>query len=498
MSDSRGFLKYPRVEQKKRAMSERIQDWRDVSLPLTTEQITQHFHEQSARCMDCGVPFCQSTQGCPVENLIPDWNDLVHQGRWKEALESLHSTNNFPEITGKLCPAPCESACVLGSPGVQNDPVSIRSIESGIVERGFQEGWVLPLLPSKKTGKKVAVIGSGPAGLAAAQQLARAGHTVTVFEKSKEIGGLLRYGIPDFKLEKTLLNRRLEQMQAEGVIFKSNIEVGDEDTRKKITQQTMSTSHGFIDIEEIQQTFDAICLTIGAEQPRDIRVPGRELAGIYFAMEYLTQQNSRVEGKLSENEGIHARNKHVVILGGGDTGSDCLGTAHRQGCKQVHQFEIMPMPPEIPAHTRHHSTPWPLWPFMLRSSHAHEEGGQRRWSVATTEFMGDNGNVTHLKGIEVYRDAQGQLQPVLGSEFKLQADLVLLAMGFTGVPRESWLEKLGVTFNSQGNIESGSHHSTRAPGVFVAGDAKRGASLIVWAIAEGRKMAQSVHEYLMG
>lgn len=490
MSDSRGFLKYPREDQEKRPVLDRIQDWKDISLQVPHDQL----QKQSARCMDCGIPFCQSQQGCPVENLIPDWNDLVHRNRWREALDTLHATNNFPEFTGKLCPAPCESACVLGSPGVQNDPVSIRNIELGIIEYGFKEGWIHPVLPKKKTGKTVAIIGSGPAGLAAAQQLARSGHSVTVFEKSKTLGGLLRFGIPDFKLEKALIDRRLEQLRAEGVNFKTQVQICD--LEKEPSSFAEDSGLQKIDILELQKTFDAVCLAIGAEQPRNIQIPGRELNGVHFAMDYLMQQNQRINGDLKETQGIHAKNKRVIILGGGDTGSDCLGTAHRQGCKVAHQFEILPMPPHLPSSSRDASTPWPFWPLKLRSSHAHEEGGTRRWSVATTELIGQNGYVTHLKGVEVNRDNTGAFKPISGTEFELEADLVLLAMGFTGVRNSHWISKLGVKLDSRGNIQSNSNFSTSVPGVFVAGDAKRGASLIVWAISEGRKMADSVNAYL--
>lgn len=490
MSDSRGFLKFPREEQEKRPVFDRIQDWKDISLPVPDHQLRQ----QSARCMDCGIPFCQSQQGCPVENLIPDWNDLVHRNRWREALDTLHATNNFPEFTGTLCPAPCESACVLGSPGVQNDPISIRNIELGIIEQGFKEGWVQPVLPKQNTGKTVAIIGSGPTGLAAAQQLARSGHSVTVFEKSKDLGGLLRFGIPDFKLEKTFIDRRLEQLRAEGVIFKTQVLVCD--LEKDLSSFLEDSELEKIDILELQKNFDAICLAIGAEQPRNLQVPGRELNGVHFAMDYLVQQNQRTHGDLREDQGIHAKNKRVIILGGGDTGSDCLGTAHRQGCKEVHQFEILPMPPTLASNARHESTPWPFWPLKLRSSHAHEEGGKRRWSVATTELIGQNGHVTHLRGIEVTRDSTGAFNPVSGTEFELETDLVLLAMGFSGVKHSNWITKLGVHLDSRGNIQSDRNFATHIPGVFVAGDAKRGASLIVWAISEGRKMADSVNNYL--
>ena len=421
--------------------------------------------------MDCGVPFCQGNTGCPVINLIPEWNDMVHRGRWKDALKALHSTNNFPEFTGRLCPAPCESACVLG---INADPVSIRVIEWNIIDRGFEERWIEPVLPVVKTGKTVAIIGSGPAGLAAAQQLTRAGHSVTVYEKADRIGGLLRYGIPDFKMEKWVIDRRLDQMIAEGVKFETNVNVGVDVTGDVLAWQ-----------------FDAVCLALGAEYPRDLPVPGRELNGIHFAMEYLTQQNKVNAGDNLPVEQITAKDKRVVIIGGGDTGSDCLGTAHRQGCKNVHQFELLPEPPP----DRAESTPWPLWPMQLRSSHAHEEGCDRQWSVSTTKFSGDNGHVGKLHAHRVSFDG-GKFIPVPGTEFEMGVDLVLLAMGFTGPVRNGLLDSLGVEYDARGNVAVDRNFMTSKEGIFAAGDTKRGASLIVWAISEGRKAATGIDTYL--
>jgi glutamate synthase (NADPH/NADH) small chain len=466
MSDPRGFLKFMREMPARRPSQSRILDFREFYEPFSEEKIKS----QSARCMDCGVPFCQSTHGCPVENLIPDWNDLVHRGQWREALESLHSTHNFPEFTGKLCPAPCESACVLG---INADAVTIRSIESAIIERGFDEGWVTPVIASRLTGRKVAVVGSGPAGLAAAQQLARAGHSVTVFEKSDRVGGLLRYGIPEFKLEKRHLDRRLAQLAAEGVEFKTGVEVGGAD----------------LDAHELMSGFDAVCLTLGAEKARELPVPGRELKGVFQAMEYLTAQNRE---DLSDPD-LHARGKRVVIIGGGDTGSDCLGTAHRQGCLSAAQFELLPQPPALRAQT----TPWPLWPMQLRTSHAHEEGGDREWNVSTLGFAGENGQVQKLHAQRVAFDG-GKFAPVPGSEFELEADLVLLAMGFTGPGANPLFQSLKLKTDPRGNLSVDSGYMTSHKGVFAAGDVRRGASLIVWAIAEGRKMAASVDAFLAG
>ncbi len=467
MADPRGFVKYAREGPKRRPVELRVLDWKELYQPFPEEKL----RNQGARCMDCGVPFCQSNMGCPVVNLIPEWNDLVHRGRWKDALKALHATNNFPEFTGRLCPAPCESACVLG---INSDPVSIRVIEWNIIDRGFDEGWIDPILPVSKTGKTVAVIGSGPAGLAAAQQLARAGHTVTLYEKADRIGGLLRYGIPDFKMEKWVIDRRLDQMKAEGVRFETNVNVGVDITAEALLSQ-----------------FDAVCLTLGAEEARDLPVPGRELHGVHFAMEYLVQQNKTNAGnKLPEGQ-ITAKGKRVVIIGGGDTGSDCLGTAHRQGCTEVHQFELLPEPPP----QRATSTPWPLWPMQLRSSHAHEEGGDREWSVSTTKFTGVNGQVTQLHGHQV-KFEQGRFSPIPNTEFSLDVDLVLLAMGFTGPVKNGLLDSLGVTYDPRGNVAVDEHYMTNIDGVFAAGDTKRGASLIVWAIAEGRRAATAVDAYL--
>jgi len=418
--------------------------------------------------MDCGVPFCHT--GCPVNNLIPDWNDLVYNGRWKEALRQLHSTNNFPEFTGRICPAPCEAACVLG---INEPAVTIKQIEKSIVERGFADGLIRPEPPKSRSGKKVAVVGSGPAGLAAAQQLNRAGHWVTVYEKADRIGGLLRYGIPEFKMEKHIVDRRLEQMEAEGVKFVTNAHVGHS-----------------VPVEDLQREFDSILLAGGAEAPRDLNVPGRELKGIHFAMEYLPQSNKRCHGDaLDPTADILANGKRVIIIGGGDTGADCLGTVHRQKAISVHQFEIMPMPPA----ERSPLTPWPLWPMQLRIEGAHEEGGNREWSVATTKFTG-NGNVRQLHGIRV--GPPPKFEPITGSEFVMETDLVLLAMGFTGPVGSGMIEQLAVKLDQRGNVATGDDYMSSVPGVFAAGDMRRGQSLVVWAIAEGRKAAASIDKYL--
>jgi glutamate synthase (NADPH) small chain len=456
MGKPTGFLEISREVPPRRPPAERIGDWREIYLDFPEEKI----RAQGARCMDCGVPFCHT--GCPLTNLIPDWNDLVYRGRWREAARALHATNNFPEFTGRLCPAPCEAACVLG---INQPPVTIKPIEKMIVERAFEEGWIRPEPPRAETHKRVAVIGSGPAGLAAAQQLRRAGHAVTVFEKNQRIGGLLRYGIPNFKLEKHLIERRLGQMLAEGVEFVTGAHVGRD-----------------VAVKDLRQRFDAILLAGGAEQPRDLPVPGRELRGIHFAMQFLTQQNRRLEGvAVRESEVILATGKRVVIIGGGDTGADCLGTCHRQNARSVHQIELLPKPPE----QRADSTPWPLWPMQLRTESSHEEGGWREWSVATTRFTGDqHGHVTQLHATQA------------GAEITLDADLVLLAMGFLGPVRSGLLEQLGVALNSRGNVLADEDHMTSAPGVFAAGDMRRGQSLVVWAIAEGRQAARGVDRYL--
>jgi len=463
-----GFLEYPRETPQRRPIRERINDWFEVYQDFPDSKA----REQGARCMDCGVPFCHT--GCPLNNLIPDWNDMVWKDRWREAIRTLHATNNFPEFTGRICPAPCESACVLG---INEPPVSIKPIEQKIIDHAFAEGWVVPEHPRRETGKKVAVVGSGPAGLAAAQQLARAGHLVTVLERHDRIGGLLRYGIPDFKMEKRVIDRRLEQMIAEGVQFRTGVHVGTDLTG-----------------EELQREYDAVLLAVGAEKPRDLAIPGRELKGIHYAMDYLLQQNRRVAGdRISTAEEISAAGKRVIIIGGGDTGADCLGTAHRQKALSVHQLQIHAMPPE----TRHGSTPWPLWPLQLRVESAHEEGGVREWSVLTTHFTGDSdGNVEKLHCVRV--GPKPALERVPGSEFYLDADLVLIAIGFSGPVRNGLLEQLPFELDGRGNLKTDESYMTSVPGIFSAGDARRGQSLVVWAIAEGRKAAHHIDKFLMG
>ena len=461
-----GFKEYTREMPTRRPVAERVNDYFEVYQPFPEEKLCT----QAARCMDCGVPFCHT--GCPVNNVIPDWNDLVYRDHWKEAIRILHATNNFPEFTGRICPAPCEAACVLG---INEPPVTIKVIEKTIVERAWQEGWIKPEPPEARTVKRVAVVGSGPAGLAAAQQLNRAGHAVTVFEKADRVGGLLRYNIPNFKLEKHVLDRRLEQMTAEGVRFQTRAHVG-----------------GNVPAEDLRKEFDVVLLAGGSESPRDLKVPGRELKGIHFAMEFLPQQNKRNAGD-TVPDSILATGKRVVIIGGGDTGADCLGTCHRQKARSVHQFEIMPMPPQ----DRAPSTPWPLWPLQLRIESAHEEGGLRDWAVATASFTGDeDGNVKQLHAIRV--GPPPKFEPVPGTEFTIDADLVLLALGFTGPVKQGMVEQLGVKLDERGNIATGADYMSSIPGVFAAGDMRRGQSLVVWAISEGRKAAQSVDEYLMG
>jgi len=460
-----GFVEYSREAPERRPVAERINDWFEVYQDFPEEKV----RTQGARCMDCGVPFCHT--GCPLNNIIPDWNDLVYQDRWRAAIRVLHATNNFPEFTGRICPAPCEAACVLG---INEPPVTIKVIEKTIIEHAFREGWIQPEPPARRTGKRVAVVGSGPAGLAAAQQLNRAGHFVTVFEKADRIGGLLRYGIPEFKMEKRVLDRRLEQMIGEGVEFQTNAHVG-----QGITGAAL------------QKDFDAILLAGGAEQPRDLPVPGRELNGIHFAMEFLPQQNKVCEGDVVPGQ-ILAAGKNVVIIGGGDTGADCLGTSHRQKAASVRQFEIMPMPPN----DRAPQTPWPLWPLQLRVESSHEEGGVREWSMATTSFTGDeNGRVNKLHGIRV--GPAPKFEAIPGSEFTLDADLVLLAMGFTGPVKSGVIEQLGVALDARGNVATDANYATNVPGVFAAGDLRRGQSLVVWAIAEGRKAAEGMHRHLV-
>ena len=461
-----GFLEYTREVPERRPVHERVNDWFEIYNPLPEERIRL----QGARCMDCGIPFCHT--GCPVSNIIPDWNDLIWRGRWKEASRVLHSTNNFPEFTGRICPAPCEAACVLG---INEPPVTIKNIEKTIVDRAWEEGWVVPELPSQRTGRNIAVIGSGPAGLAAAQQLARAGHSVTVYEKADRIGGLLRYGIPNFKMEKHLIDRRMEQMQLEGVEFVVNAHVGVN-----------------VPVSELRRDFDAILIAGGAEQPRDLNVPGRELKGIHFAMDFLPQSNKVCEGDRVPNQ-ILATGKRVVIIGGGDTGADCLGTSHRQKAAHISQFELLPKPPE----ERAPHTPWPLWPMQLRVESSHEEGGIRDWSVSTMRFTGDeNGNVKKLHAVRV--GPAPSFEPLPGTEFDMDVDLVLLAMGFSGPVRNGMLDDLAVKLDPRGNVATDENYMSSESGVFAAGDARRGQSLVVWAIAEGRKAARGIDKFLMG
>ena len=461
-----GFLEYTREVPERRPPSERINDWFEIYNPFPEDKIRL----QGARCMDCGIPFCHT--GCPVQNIIPDWNDLVWHGRWREASRVLHSTNNFPEFTGRICPAPCEAACVLG---INEPPVTIKNIEKTIVDRAWDEGWIVPELPPLRTGKRVAVVGSGPAGMAAAQQLARAGHSVTLFEKADRIGGLLRYGIPNFKMEKHLIDRRVEQMRAEGVEFVVNAHVGKN-----------------VPVKDLRRDFTAILLTGGAEHPRDLKVPGRELKGIHFAMDFLPQSNKVCEGDAVPGQ-ILATGKHVVIIGGGDTGADCLGTSHRQRAAHISQFELLPKPPD----ERAPQTPWPLWPMQLRVESSHEEGGLRDWSVSTVRFSGDaQGNVKKLHGVRVA--APPKFEAIPGSEFEMDVDLVLLAMGFTGPVRGGLLDELGVAIDARGNVATNESYMSSVSGVFAAGDMRRGQSLVVWAIAEGRRAARGVDEFLMG
>ena len=465
------FLALRRATPKREPVAERVHHWREFYEPMTEPAL----REQGARCMDCGVPFCQGDTGCPVRNVIPEWNALVQRGHWRDALEALHATNNFPEFTGRLCPAPCESACVLG---LIEQPVAIRTIEQAIADRGFAEGWIAPQAPTSESGRRVAVIGSGPAGLAAAQQLRRLRHGVVVFEKADRVGGLLRYGIPEFKLEKTVLDRRVSQLAAEGVQFRTNAHVGQSPT-----------------IDELRREYDAILLAMGAETPRELQVPGRVLSGIELAMNFLVRQNRRDAGDVIENDAIDARDKHVVIIGGGDTGSDCAGTCIRQGARSVRQFELLPQPPK----DRADATPWPLWPMQLRSSHAHDEGCEREWSVSTTAFSGIGGRVRHLHAVRVApekRDGRTSFVPIAGSDFQIAADLVLLAMGFTGPRRDGLLGQLGADLTENGTVRTDETHRTSVPGVFAAGDVRRGASLIVWAIREGRDAAAGVDSYM--
>jgi glutamate synthase (NADPH) small chain len=473
MGKATGFIEFKRTKPQARPIEERLRDWKEVYILDPLQQI----REQGARCMDCGIPFCH--QGCPLGNFIPDWNDLASRDQWRAAIDRLHATNNFPELTGRLCPAPCEGSCVLG---INDDPVTIKRIELSIVERAFLEGWIVPRPPMRRTGKAVAVVGSGPAGLAAADQLNHAGHKVTVFERADRIGGLLRYGIPEFKLEKRHLDRRLALMEQEGVVFRTGSHIGVD-----------------VPTEALRRDFDALVLCCGASAPRDLAVPGRDLAGVHFAVDYLTQQNRRcAQDEVPDEELISAEGKHVVIIGGGDTGADCLGTVHRQGAVSVHQFELLPKPPDV----RAADNPWPLWPNVFRTSSAHEEGGERVYSVSTERFSDDGqGRVRALEAVEVemIRDnGRVTFSSREDSRFELKADLVLLAMGFVGPERDGLVSELGVRLTDRGNIWRDDEWMTSQKGVFTAGDMQRGQSLIVWAIADGRNAARSVDRFLMG
>ncbi len=467
MGEPTGFLKWDRATPKRRQIAVRVQDWNEVYEKFPSEDLKH----QAGRCMDCGIPFCNN--GCPLGNLIPDWNDLVYRGHWKDAVERLHATNNFPEFTGRLCPAPCESACVLA---INSDAVTIKQVEVEIIDRAWSEGWVSPQVPSKKTGKRVVVIGSGPAGLACAQQLTRVGHEVVVLERADRIGGLLRYGIPEFKMEKRHIDRRIDQMRSEGTVFRTNAVVGEN-----------------VDIDVLVASNDAVVLACGATAARDLPVAGRELNGIHQAMEYLPPANKVQQGDL-DGSPISAHGKHVVIIGGGDTGADCLGTAHRQGALSVTQLEILPQPPEARAQTN----PWPQWSFIYRTSSAHEEGGERLFSVTTDRFLADEKNNVRALVICEVRSESGSFVKVEGTERELQADLVLLALGFVGPEKSTWIDQLGLQTDSRGNISRDDEYMSNLKGVFVAGDMGRGQSLIVWAIAEGRATASAVDQYLMG
>ncbi|HKY17731.1 MAG TPA: glutamate synthase subunit beta [Rhizomicrobium sp.] len=472
-----GFLEIERQDRTSEKPEQRLHNYKEFVHPLPAPEVSK----QAARCMDCGIPFCH--QGCPVNNLIPDWNNLVYRDQWRTASESLHSTNNFPEFTGRICPAPCEASCTLN---IIDNPVTIKTIECQIVDRAWEEGWIQPLAAPKKTGKTVAVVGSGPAGMAAAQQLARAGHSVTLFEKADRIGGLLRYGIPDFKMEKHLIDRRMRQMEAEGVVFRTNVEVG-------VT----------VSMDMLQADYDAVVLSGGAEAPRDLPIPGRELDGIHFAMDFLTQQNKRVAGdpesKAAPNGTLSAKGKHVVVIGGGDTGSDCIGTSNRHGAASVTQFEILPQPPV----KENKQLVWPDWPLKLRTSSSHQEGCERDWSVQTKRAIGEDGKITALECVRVdWKIGDGgqmKLVEVPGSEFTLKADLVLLAMGFVGPKKAGLVEQAGVELDARGNVKAPlTNYQTSKSKIFSCGDMRRGQSLVVWAIREGRQCARGVDEFLMG
>ena len=467
MGEPTGFLQWDRATPQRRRIEVRVQDWQEVYEKFPEEDLKH----QAGRCMDCGIPFCNN--GCPLGNLIPDWNDLVYRGHWKDAVERLHATNNFPEFTGRLCPAPCESACVLA---INSDAVTIKQVEVEIIDRAWSEGWVIPQMPSKKTGRRVVVIGSGPAGLACAQQLTRVGHDVVVLERSDRIGGLLRYGIPEFKMEKHHIERRIDQMRSEGTVFRTNAVVGEN-----------------VDIDVLVASNDAVVLACGATAWRELPVAGRDLNNIYQAMEYLPPANKVQQGDLAAPT-ISATGKHVVIIGGGDTGADCLGTAHRQGAASVTQLEILPQPPA----TRATENPWPQWSFVYRTSSAHEEGGERLFSVTTDRFLGDEKNNVRALVICEVKSESGKFVKVEGTERELPADLVLLALGFVGPEKSSWMDQLGLQFDQRGNIVRNDEYMSSAKGVFVAGDMGRGQSLIVWAIAEGRAAAAAVDRYLMG
>ncbi len=472
-----GFLEIERKDRPYEKVEKRLKSWKEFVLPLPAAEVSK----QGARCMDCGIPFCHN--GCPVNNLIPDWNELVRRDRWRDALEVLHSTNNFPEFTGRICPAPCEAACTLN---IDDNPVTIKSIECSIVDRGWEEGWIVPLVPARKTGKRVAIVGSGPAGMACAQQLARAGHAVTLFEKADRIGGLLRYGIPDFKMEKRLIDRRVRQMEAEGVECRTGVEVG----------ATLS-------VKSLLEGYDAVALTGGAEWPRDLEVPGRELSGIHFAMDFLVQQNKRVAGddeaRAAPRGTLGAKGKHVIVIGGGDTGSDCVGTSNRQGAASVTQLEVMPQPPE----KENKALVWPDWPLKMRTSSSHEEGVERDFAVLTKRAVGQDGRITALEcaRIDWVKGDDGRLamREVEGSRFELKADLVLLAMGFLGPRKPGMVEQAGLALDPRGNVLANvKDYKTSVPKLFAAGDMRRGQSLVVWAIREGRQCARSIDESLMG